>query len=84
MQSEEGQIRVYGCTVADMKIAVEESLDLRFGGGAMVAISMLSNAQEEISRDMKEHARQTINRAKWVIQNYCRKDWKPVDLDPTR
>jgi len=79
MQTDEQQIAMYGCTVGDMKIAVDESLDLRFGGGAMVSISMLSDAQEEIARGMREQARQTINRAKWVIQNYCRHDWKPAD-----
>ena len=81
MQTDEQQIKMYGCTVADMRATVEESLDLRFGGGAMVAMSMLSDAQEEVARGMQEHARQTINRAKWVIHNYCRHEWKPGDTE---
>jgi hypothetical protein len=36
----------------------------------MIAMSMLSDAQEEIERGMQERARQTVNRAKWVIHTY--------------
>lgn len=35
---------------------------------AMMVMSMLSDVQEMIERDMDEEARQTLNRAKWTIR----------------
>jgi len=65
------QTRVYGCTLDDLKQSIESSLDFKFMGAYACAISMMSDAQEEIEHGMRERARQTINRAKWVIRTYC-------------
>jgi len=73
-QQEKSEVRMFGCTVAQMREAVEESLTFRFAGPAMMAMSLMSDAQEEIVRDLDEDARQTLNRAKWILSTYCMQD----------
>jgi len=68
---EKRQVRMFGCTEQQMREAVEESFTFRFSGPAMMAMSLMSDAQEEILRDMSEDARQTLNRAKWILSTYC-------------
>ena len=68
---EKRQVRCYGCTEQQMREAVEQSLTFRFAGPAMMAMSLMSDAQEEIVRELDEDARQTLNRAKWIISTYC-------------
>jgi hypothetical protein len=68
---EKRQVRMYGCTEQQMREAVEESLTFRFAGPAMMAMSLMSDAQEEIVRELDEDARQTLNRAKWILSTYC-------------
>jgi len=63
----------YGCSAAELRASVEGSITARLSGYGMVAMSMLSDAQEELARNMNEQARQTINRAKWVIGTYVMK-----------
>ncbi len=70
-QQEKSEVRMFGCTVAQMREAVEESLTFRFAGPAMYAMSLMSDAQEEILRELDEDARQTLNRAKWILSTYC-------------
>ena len=70
-EQEKRQVRMFGCTEAQMREAVEESLTFRFSGPAMYAMSLMSDAQEEILRDMNEDSRQTLNRAKWILSTYC-------------
>jgi hypothetical protein len=80
-QQEKSEVRMFGCTVAQMREAVEQSLTFRFSGAGMMAMSILSDAQEMISTEYgevdsmrAEDARQAINRAKWIISTYCMKD----------
>lgn len=76
--AEKREIRMYGCTVNEMREAVAESLTFRFSGPGLYAMSILSDAQEMIAHDTDgtysfmqvEDARQAINRAKWVISSY--------------
>ena len=70
-EQEVRQVRMFGCTEQQMREAVEQSLTFRFSGAAMYAMSLMSDAQEEILRDMNEDARQTLNRAKWILSTYC-------------
>ena len=72
------EIRMYGCTEAQMKEAVEQSLTFRFSGPAMMAASLMSDAQEMINLEYgdidymrAEDARQCLNRAKWILFEYC-------------
>jgi len=61
---------MYGCTEADLKIVIGDSITMKLSGPAMVVASLMSDAQEEMSHGMVEHARQTLNRAKWVLFEY--------------
>jgi hypothetical protein len=80
--AERRQIRMYGCTEAQMREAVERSITFRFSGPAMYAASILSDAQEMIAHDnagtysfmQVEDARQAMNRAKWILFTYIMKD----------
>ena len=73
------EVRMYGCTVEQMREAVEESLTFRFSGPAMYAMSMMSDCQEMMASDnggsydfmIVEDVRQMLNRAKWILSNYC-------------
>lgn len=70
MTKSEREISMYGCTEADLRKQIENSLDFKFVGPAMTAMSLMSNAQEEIEYGMKETARQTLNRAKFILATY--------------
>jgi hypothetical protein len=79
-EQEKRQIRMYGCTESQMKEAVEESITFRFSGPAMMAASLMSDAQEMINTEFgdidymrAEDARQALNRAKWILFEYCDK-----------
>lgn len=69
------EVRMYGCTVAQMREAVEQSLTYRFSGPAMYAMSLMSDAQEMVAyshpdANVLEDQRQLLNRAKWVLATY--------------
>jgi hypothetical protein len=71
------EVRMYGCTVEQMKEAVEESITFRFSGPAMMAASLMSDCQEMINTEYgdidymrAEDARQCLNRAKWILFTY--------------
>ena len=75
------QVRMYGCTEAQMREAVEQSITYRFSGPAMMAASLMSDAQEminleygEVDSMRAEDARQCLNRAKWILFEYCMKE----------
>jgi hypothetical protein len=71
------EVRMYGCTEAQMREAVESSSTFKFSGPAMIVASMMSDAQEMVSTEYgevdsmrAEDARQQLNRAKWVLFEY--------------
>jgi hypothetical protein len=71
------EVRMYGCTEAQMREAVESSITFKFSGPAMVVASMMSDAQEmvnteygEVDSMRAEDARQQLNRAKFVLFTY--------------
>ena len=77
------EIRMYGCTEAQLREAVEESITFRFSGPAMVAASLMSDCQEMVSygpydgdtlANILEDQRQTLNRAKWILFEYMNKE----------
>lgn len=81
--SEQQQVRMYGCTEAQMREAVEQSFTYRFSGPVMMAASLMSDAQEMINTEYgevdymrAEDARQCLNRAKWILFTYCDKETK--------
>lgn len=82
------EVRMYGCTQAEMREAVEESLTFRFSGPVMYAMSLMSDCQEmlahgngqlgisgspEITFQVSEDIRQALNRAKWILSTYSMK-----------
>ena len=72
---EKREVRMYGVTVAGMREAVESSITFRLSGPEMVAMGMLSDAQEMMAYEQPdfntiEDQRQLINRAKWVLSEY--------------
>ena len=80
-ESQKRDIRMYGCTEAQMREAVEQSLTFRHSGPAMMAASLMSDCQEMIAYDnggsydfmVIEDVRQALNRAKWILFEYCDK-----------
>ena len=83
------EVRTYGCTVAEMREAVEESLTFRFSGPVKYAMSLMSDCQEmlahgngqlgisgspEITFQVSEDIRQALNRAKWILSTYSMKE----------
>lgn len=80
-EQEKREIRMYGVTEAGMRESVESSITFKFSGPAMVAASILSDAQEMINTEYgevdymrAEDARQAINRAKWIMFEYVMKE----------
>ncbi len=76
-EQQKREVRMYGCTEAQMRDAVEQSITYRFSGPAMMAASLMSDAQEminteygEVDFNRAEDARQTLNRAKWILFEY--------------
>lgn len=63
------ELQCYGCTEAELEELIKQVNPLDC---AMIAVSMLSDAQHEILVGLREEARQTINRAKWMIRNYLK------------
>jgi len=61
-------MKMYGCTHDDMVCMMNDPMNF-IGGHSMLAMSILSDAQECIARGMDETARQYINRAKYVIMD---------------
>ena len=61
---EQRQMRMYGCTEADIELAVADTI---MGSPLMLAGSILSDAQEEMAHGQHERARQFINRAKYIL-----------------
>ena len=90
-ETQRREVRMYGCTEAQMREAVEQSLTFRFTGPAMMAASLMSDCQEmlehgngqiglsgapEIDTMVSEDIRQALNRAKWILFTYVMKDEK--------
>jgi len=79
-EQEKREVRMYGVTVASMRENIESSITFKFSGPAMIAASLMSDAQEMINTEYgdvdnmrAEDARQCLNRAKWVLFEYVMK-----------
>ena len=80
-EQQKREVRMFGVTVEGMRESIESSITFKFTGPAMVAMSILSDAQEMINTEYgevdymrAEDARQAINRAKWILTTYVMKD----------
>jgi len=81
-ESQKRDIRMYGVTEAEMREAVEQRLAFHRDPAMMVA-SLMSDCQEMVSygpydsdtlANIMEDQRQTLNRAKWILFEYCMKE----------
>ena len=81
-ESQKHDIRMYGVAEAEMREAVEQRLAFHRDPAMMVA-SLLSDCQEMVSygpydsdtlANIMEDQRQTLNRAKWILFEYCMKE----------
>jgi hypothetical protein len=68
---------MYGVTEVGMRESVESSFTFKYSGPAMIAASLMSDAQEMINPEYgdvdfnrAEDARQCLNRAKWILFEY--------------
>lgn len=69
----ERQNAMYGCDLEDFIESVEQSMTFQLPCGKMMVImSILSDAQEEIAMGQANRARQTVNRAKYLVQRYLK------------
>lgn len=64
------EIRMFGCTEEEMDKAVKSRMEWYGHSGRRYAQSLISDAQEEMQFD-PERARQSLNRAKWILSNYA-------------
>ena len=78
-EQETREVRMYGITEAAMRENVESSITFKFSGPAMVAASLLSDAQEMMAygpydsdtlANIQEDQRQLLNRAKFILFTY--------------
>ena len=67
MKTEQQIHLMYGCTKDDLDELIADSQDPLMGGLGMLAMSILSDAQERIAIGHGDIARQYINRAKYII-----------------
>lgn len=58
----------FGCTEHDLRSSIDDAV--RYTDYHMIAMSMMSDAQEAMERKDYEWSRQLLNRAKWVLSNY--------------
>jgi len=61
---------MYGCQQSDLDEMINDDLRPLMGGHFMLAMSILSDAQECIACNMHDTARQYINRAKYVMNDW--------------
>ena len=75
MKDLQWELQCYGMS----EEALRDSLSgLRESDYVMAVASMMSDAQQEIEFGMSDRARQTLNRAKFVLFNYVEKDEEEV------
>ena len=77
-EQEQREIKMFGITAAALKEDIEQSITFKFSGPAMIAMGLMSDAQELLaSRIMMvdpapatEEIRLMLNRAKWILSHY--------------
>ena len=82
-QQRQREIRMYGCTEAELRKSVEDSITFKISGPVMVAAGLMSDAQEIVSfgpydgdrlANIMESQRQMLNQAKWILFEYMSKE----------
>lgn len=70
LEKREWELKAFGCLIDDFKASLKNSIDFKLDRPAMVALSLMSDAQEEINLKLYNCASQTLNRAKWILSEY--------------
>lgn len=65
-EDQKNEIAMFGMTIENMEIDLSMALSDMY----MIATSILSDAQEQMRLGFHEQARQSINRAKFVITHH--------------
>jgi hypothetical protein len=60
-------MHMYGCDIDAFVHSVKEGITYRHTGAAMVIAGLMSDAQEQMEHQDTEGARQTLNRAKYLL-----------------
>ena len=73
-QQQQREIRMYGCTEAELRESIEDSITFKISGPAMVAAGLMSDAQELAAyENNNEQIRQLLNQSKFILFNYVMK-----------
>lgn len=69
------EVNMYGCTIADLREQLENSLAFKFGQVDVMVMGMLSDAQEMVAYEsptlaVLERQRRLLNCAKWAMREY--------------
>ena len=64
----ERERKCFGCTEHDLRTSIDRAIE--YTDYHMVAMSMMSDAQQAMERKDYEWSRQLLNRAKWVLSHY--------------
>ena len=68
-------LQCYGCSSQALRNYLSDEISAKMTGDyTMVVAGMMSDAQEEIEHGDTARARQTLNRAKFVLFNYVMKE----------
>jgi len=59
------EVECFGLTKALMQVQLQGALEWQ--NHRQISMSLMSDAQEEIERGLLNKARQSLNRAKWVL-----------------
>lgn len=70
----EQELEMYGCEIDTFLESVKNSLTFKVSGVGMVIMSLMSDAQEQMSHGDLEGSRQTLNRAKRLVADFVIKD----------
>jgi len=73
-QQQQREIRMYGCTEAELRESIEDSITFKISGPVMVAAGLMSDAQELAAyENNNEQIRQLLNQSKFILFNYVMK-----------
>lgn len=70
MANEEPHRKMFGVLVSDLDTLIQHRS--KHSTPATICMSMLSDVQEMVERDMKEEARQTLNCVKYILSEYVK------------
>jgi hypothetical protein len=74
MNQQEKEIQCFGFSLDNIRESIESSFTFQHSGYQMVAMSLMSDAQESMALGNTEWARKLLNQAKWVLSTYREKN----------